>query len=344
MRKIVILLVVIITLNISCFVYADTSTGSSDGSIFSGLLAPIIDLPNKMIEPIKNAIYDSFKHWASEMYINIIDNCLNETLSIIPVSLKDTPNLWSESSPTVVNVITDGLKPICITLATIGFIVNLSKVLGGSVSYGKTAWRCFIRLAVTIILIGYSGRFLQWIINFNDSFIQFIDARISTDIITTIRSTIIDRSFVESTVATLSTIIMVQLTGWIIWIASLCVQFMLIFRLIQIMFYMLISPLVFTCNITEETSDIIKNYIRKFIAVVIKSFFYNLVFIAYITCLTLPDAIPLGIFARAMCIMVLIFSLFRIPKEFEELLGVGKQSNFSLSSLVTAIGSVIALV
>ncbi|MGE5474801.1 MAG: hypothetical protein ACM3UU_11330 [Ignavibacteriales bacterium] len=338
MKTKVLIFITIITLAFPCVAYA-ADTGFS----IQGIVDAIMNLPNNLIQPIKDAINQTFKDWSVEMYSYVIDDCVNSCLNTLPTFLKDTPALWSETSPTVINVITNALKPICITLATIGFIINLGKAMAGSVAQGRTVTRCFIRLIFTVILIGYSGQLLQWIIDFNDAFIQFLDSKISLDIVTAFRNVIVDRSVIESASATLSSIIMVVLTGWIIWIAALFVQFALIFRLIQIMFYMLISPLVFTCNITEETTDIIKSYMRKFVSVVLKSFFYNLIFLVYITCITLPNAIPVGILTGAICTIVLIISMFKIPKEFEELLGIGKAASFNVGSLITAIATSIAL-
>lgn len=342
MRAKALILIIIILLSFSNAVYADTGSSSSGFSV-QGIIDSIVNLPNNLVQPIKDAIYQSFKDWLVELYCYMIDDCINGCLNSLPPSLKDTPDLWDEASPTAINVITDALKPVCITLATIGFIINLGKSMAGSIAYGRTVTRCFLRLIVTVILIGYSGQLLQWIINFNDAFIQFVDSRISGDIVQAFKDSIIDKSVVQSTAATISSVLMVFLTGWIIWIAALCVQLVLIFRLIQLMFYMLISPLVFTCNITEETTDIIKSYMRKFVAVVLKSFFYNLVFLIYITCITLPNAIPVGIFAKALCLIVLIISLFKIPREFEEMLGIGRTASFNLTGLITAITSTIAL-
>jgi len=337
MRTKVLLLIIIITLAFPCIAYADT------GFSIQGIVDAIVNLPNNLIQPIKDAINQNFKDWSVEMYSYVIDNCVNSCLSTLPTFLKDTPALWSETTPTVINIITDALKPICITLATIGFIINLGKAMAGSVAQGRTVTRCFIRLIITVILIGYSGQLLQWIIDFNDAFIQFLDSRISIDIVAAFRNAIIDKSVIQSASATLSSVIMVVLTGWIIWIAALFVQFALIFRLMQIMFYMLISPLVFTCNITEETTDIIKSYMRKFVSVVLKSFFYNLIFLVYITCITLPNAIPVDILSGAICTIVLIISMFKIPQEFEELLGIGKNAGFNVGSLITAIATTIAV-
>ncbi|MGE5474537.1 MAG: hypothetical protein ACM3UU_09985 [Ignavibacteriales bacterium] len=333
----VLLITVLILLILVPCVYAEES-GSGGGFSIQGIIDAIVNLPNNIIQPIKDAIYQAFKDWTVEMYTYIISTCVDDCLSIIPNFLKDTPDLWSESSPTVINVVTDALKPICLTLATVAFIISLA-----GAAYGNTVLRCSVRLIVTVLLVGYSAQFLQWIINFNDAFIQFLDARMSMDIVASFRAAIVDKSVIESATATLSSVLLVNLTGWIIWIAALCIQFMLMFRLIQLMFYMLIGPLVFTCFITNETTDIVKSYMRKFISVVLKSFFYNLIIITYITCISLPNAIPVGILGGALCMIVLIFSMFKIPKEFEELLGIGRAATFNISSLVTAIGTAIAV-
>ena len=340
MRAKVLIFIVIISLSFGCIAYADSS--SSTFSV-QGVIDSITNLPGNIMQPIKDAINEVFKDWTIDMYCYMIDNCVNTSLSTIPTFLKDTPDLWSAASPTVVNIITDALIPICITLATIGFIINLGKTMAGSIAYGRTVTRCFVRLIITVILIGYSGQLLQWIINFNDSFIQFLDSRINVDIVNAFRNAIVDRTVVQSATATLSSVMLVLATGWIMWIAALCVQFVFMFRLIELMFYMLIAPLVFTCNIIEETTDIIKSFMRKFVSVVLKSFFYNLIFLIYITCITLPNAIPVGILGGALCIVVLIISLFKIPKEFEELLGIGKNAGFSVGNLITAIGTAIAV-
>ncbi len=338
----VLILVIIVSFSFGCAVYAE-SEQSNGWFNFNEMIEAIKNIPNNLTQPIKDAIYQSFKDWSVEMYSYMIDSCVESCLNTIPTFLKHTPVLWNEASPTVVNVINEALKPLCITLATIGFIINLGKSMAGSVEYGRTATRSFLRLIVTVMLIGYSGQLMQWIIDFNDAFIQFVDSRISGDIVDAFRDAIVDKGVVESATATLSSVLMVLLTGWIIWIAALCVQFVLMFRLIQLMFYMLISPLVFVCNITEETTDIIKSYMRKFVAVVLKSFFYNLVFLIYITCITLPNAIPVGALGSALCVIVLIVSMFKIPKEFEELLGIGRSASFNIGSLITAIGTAIAV-
>lgn len=343
MKKLIIL-ILIFTLMLAVTVYADDTNPGGGGFSITGIIDAITNLPNEFIKTINDSVYGFLKTVLTEIYVYIVDNYINSMLSVLPDSLKNTPALWSNSSPTVVNVIIDALKPICITLATIGFIINLGKAMAGMVSYGRTVTRCFIRLILTVILIGYSGQLLQWIIDFNDSFIQFIDGRIATDIISAFKDAIVDKSIIQASTATLSAVLLVQFTAWIIWIAALCVQFVLLFRIIQLMFYMLISPLVFTCNVIEETTDIVKSYMRKFVSVVLKSFFYNLVFLVYITAITLPNSVPVGVIGKALCIIILVISLFKIPKEFEELLGIGRTQNFNMGYLLTALGSVIAAV